>query len=815
VEETPAAYELEELLRIIRKPLTFASRDDFAHLHAVKGFQSLVTSWAERAQGLPIDRGQKELVRSVAHKFDSFESLTEAMKKAAINESLTILEELEKSLGRTGARPGGSLETMKGELRTPIQFVKGVGPKGAKGFERKGVGTVEDALYFLPIKYEDRREIKGIGELKAGELATVMGTILASGMVNYKRRRKGVFEMVIEDDTGMLRAKWFSVNKPFLDYMKKRFRQGQKVILSGEVSLFRQQKEIHHPEMEHFDESDRSDLSFGRIVPKYSETEGIYQKQLRKIMFRVVSEFGRSVPDGIPESIARRRELVPLSEAIEHVHFPGPSADIEVLREGASPGHRRLVFDEFFFLELGLALKKRGLMLEEGIAFRGGDVLCDRLKKMLPFSLTGAQQKVVQEIRQDMGKPHPMNRLLQGDVGSGKTLVALFASLVAIENGYQAVFMAPTEILAEQHFATLSPLMRELNLKVALLTGGAKGSRRSRLNANILSGDVHIVVGTHALIQEGVEFSRLGLAVIDEQHKFGVLQRAILKKRVPRPDVLVMTATPIPRTLGLTLYGDLDVSIMDELPPGRKRVKTRVFHERDRKKVYGLIEEEAQGGRQVYIVYPLIEESEKMDLMNATHMAEHLAREVFPQFRVGLVHGRMARDEKERVMSDFQRGAIPVLVSTTVVEVGVDVSNATMMVVEHAERFGLSQLHQLRGRVGRGEARSQCILLAQYRKSDDARRRLRIMEHTTDGFRIAEEDFAIRGPGEFFGTRQSGFPDFRVASLGRDTKTLHEAREEAFRLVSENPDLSGRANELTRAVLKDRWEEKLELAHVG
>jgi ATP-dependent DNA helicase RecG len=408
-----------------------------------------------------------------------------------------------------------------------------------------------------------------------------------------------------------------------------------------------------------------------------------------------------------------------------------------------------------------------------------------------------------------------MNRLLQGDVGSGKTIVAFVASLIVIENGYQAAFMAPTEILAEQHHSTILPLAEKLGLKAVLLTSSIKGSKRTDTYQKIGEGKVDIIIGTHAIIQESVQFYKLGLAIVDEQHRFGVMQRAMLKKKAVNPDVLVMTATPIPRTLGLTVYGDLDSSIIDELPPGRLPVKTKLYHERDREKVYQKIRQEVENKKQVFVVYPLIEESEKLDLMNATQMAEHLQKDVFHDFKIGLLHGRMDSKEKERIMSDFQSKKIDLLVSTTVVEVGIDIPNASLMVVEHAERFGLSQLHQLRGRVGRDDYQSQCILLAQYRKSDDARRRLKIMEQTTDGFKIAEEDFDIRGPGEFLGTRQSGIPDFRIANIARDVKILSEARNEAFQLIENDPSLTSPEHGDTKIVLKERWKGRLELASIG
>jgi ATP-dependent DNA helicase RecG len=462
-----------------------------------------------------------------------------------------------------------------------------------------------------------------------------------------------------------------------------------------------------------------------------------------------------------------------------------------------------------------MALKRRGVALETGISFKTAGILSQRLLDQLDFELTRAQERVWAEIKEDLEKPHPMNRLLQGDVGSGKTVVAVLTCLYVIECGYQAAIMAPTEVLAEQHFLNLRRWLEPLGIKVGLLTSRVKGLEREELHLGVRTGDIQLVIGTHAVIQEAVEFKRLGLAIIDEQHKFGVVQRGLLKKKGGSPDVLVMTATPIPRTLAMTIYGDLDVSLIDEMPPGRVPVETKVFPESARGKVYRLVEEELRKGRQAFIVYPLVDESEKLDLMDATRMADHLQKEIFPEFRVGLLHGRMKSDEKEVVMTEVKEGGIQVLVATTVIEVGVDIPNASVMVVEHAERFGLSQLHQLRGRIGRGRYPSKCVLLAQYRSSEEARVRLQAMEKTTDGFKIAEEDLALRGPGEFFGIRQSGLPDLRVAHLIRDTPILIEARREAFRLIQEDPELVYPGHGGLKDLFSRRWGGRMELATVG
>ena len=701
----------------------------------------------------------------------------------------------------------------KNRLLTPIQYIKGVGPKRAKLFEKKGILTVEDGLYFLPRCYEDRRHLKKISELRAGGKETGFGEILLSGTAFYQNKKKRVFEVVVGDGSGTITLKWFRGNER---YLKERFKKGQRMIFSGEVRWFNYQKEIHHPDVEIVEDDIEEDyLNFKRIVPIYSETEGLYQRTLRRLLKSIVDGYSDELTSPIPEEIVERQDLIDFSEAFRRVHFPPDGESIEKLNLQRSDGHRRIIFDEFFFLELGLALKKRGVALETGISFKTGGTLSQKLLNQLSFQLTRAQERALAEILEDMERPHPMNRLIQGDVGSGKTIVALLASLRAVEFGYQAAIMAPTEVLAEQHYLTIHRWVEPLGVGVALLTSNIKGSEREEIYDRIRRGEVQILIGTHAVIQEQVEFHRLGLAIIDEQHKFGVVQRGLLKKKGGNPDVLVMTATPIPRTLAMTIYGDLDISLIDEMPPGRMPVETKVFAESARNRVYRIVEEEVKKGRQVFIVYPLVEESEKLDLMDATQMAEHLQKDVFPGFRIGLLHGRMKSDEKEAIMGEFKERAIHILVATTVIEVGIDIPNASVMVVEHAERFGLSQLHQLRGRIGRGQYPSKCILLAQYRSSEEAKVRLRAMEQTNDGFKIAEQDLELRGPGEFFGIRQSGLPDFRVAHLIRDTPILIEARREAFRLVQGDPDLERPSHSALKDVLKKRWKGRLELATIG
>jgi ATP-dependent DNA helicase RecG len=701
----------------------------------------------------------------------------------------------------------------RNRLESPIQYVKGVGPQLAKLLEKKGILTVEDALYFLPRGYEDRRNLKKISELKIGKKETGFGEIVLSGIALYQNKRKRIFEAVVGDGSGVITLKWFQGNER---YLRNRFKKGRKLIFSGGVRWFNYQKEIHHPDVEMVEgDIERDYLNFKRIVPIYSETEGLHQRTLRRLMRNILDGYVNELTSPIPQEILKRQNLIDFPEAFGRVHFPLDGESVEALNSQRSDGHRRIIFDEFFSLELGMALKKRGTALETGVSFKTEGYLSQKLLNQLSFRLTHAQERVLAEIKNDMEKPHPMNRLIQGDVGSGKTIVALLASLYAIECGYQAAIMAPTEVLAEQHYLNIHRLVQPVRVQIALLTSTVKGSEREDLYQRIERGDIQLVIGTHAVIQEAVEFHRFGLAIIDEQHKFGVVQRGLLKKKGENPDVLVMTATPIPRTLAMTIYGDLDVSVIDEMPPGRMPVETKVFPESARERVYRIVEEEVRKGRQAFVVYPLVEESENLDLKDATRMAEHLQKEIFLEFRIGLLHGRMKSDEKEAIMMEFKGGKIQVLVATTVIEVGIDIPNASVMVVEHAERFGLSQLHQLRGRIGRGRYPSKCLLLAQYRSSEEAKVRLRAMQRTNDGFQIAEEDLALRGPGEFFGIRQSGLPDFRVGHLVRDTPILIEARKEAFRLVQEDPGLTQDSHLGLRDLLKRRWKGRMELGSIG
>lgn len=701
-------------------------------------------------------------------------------------------------------------------LSTPVINLKGVGQRVADKLIKLNLRTVEDLLYTLPLRYEDRREFRKISSLRDNSHEVFFGEILACGETTTSRTRRRLFEVIVGDGTGQVALKWFHYRK---EWMTKRFLPGKRGVFTGEVKRFGSVKEVHHPEVELLaqdqsleDYQEADPLAFGRILPVYPLTEGLSQQAARKIWKQAVDQFAPCVLSRLPGELVASRGLLPLSAAFQHVHWPENETNLSLLESGRDPAQRTLIYDEFFFLELGLALKRRGVVREPGITFAVTHKYTRPLASMLTFHLTAAQRRVLGEIKQDLMSQHPMNRLIQGDVGSGKTVVALMTALVAIENNTQVAIVAPTEILAEQHYLQFRPWLEQLGLNAVILRGKMPGGEKQEILRQVREGEAHLIIGTHAVLQEGVDFKRLGLGIIDEQHRFGVRQRSVLRQKGDNPHMLVMTATPIPRTLSLTLYGDLDLSVVDEMPPGRTPVETFVISEAHRSRAYDKIRETVNASGQVYIVFPLVEESEKSDLLAASEGAELLQKKVFPDLRIGLLHGRMTPSEKEIVMRRFKARELDILVSTTVIEVGVDVPNATLIVVEHAERFGLAQLHQLRGRVGRGDIASTCILLKSYKCSIDGEKRLEVMKSTNDGFRIAEADLEIRGPGEFLGTRQSGLPDFRIASILRDGRILEEARSDAFAFV-ESQTFEDSPSVLD--ALKERWGNRLELASIG
>jgi ATP-dependent DNA helicase RecG len=726
-----------------------------------------------------------------------------------------------------------------------------VGPVRAEALARIGISDLLDLLFYVPRRYLDRSSIVSIADLRKGGPAPVpspseagadLPPVRADKTVIAEVRsfrvlgagRKARLVMVVADGTGSLQCVWFGG----VQYWKRAFRVGETLALSGQPAWYGGVLQFVHPDFDRLSPAaEEEDLNWtgmlntGRYIPVYPSTQelgriGLDSGGFRRLIHSALATHARTIPETLPADLLASRSLVPLTRAVAEAHFP---TDREALAEAL----RRLKYEEFFHFQLKLALRRQIVREEQGHAFSVRSGLARQLVDTLPFELTRAQVRVIKEITGDMASPRPMNRLLQGDVGSGKTVVALLAMLVAVDNGFQSVFMAPTEILAEQHFRTLSTLLRGLPVTIRLLVG----AQRSRLREDILedtrSGRASIVVGTHALFEKSVAFHRLGCVVIDEQHRFGVLQRALVREKGQNPDVLVMTATPIPRTLSLTLYGDLDVSVIDELPRDRKSVRTILRHDDERDAVYQFVREQVRAGRQAYCVYPLIEESEKVDLKAATVHFNHLREQVFPDLRVGLIHGRLPSEEKERIMTAFKARELDILVATTVIEVGIDVPNASVMVIEDAERFGLSQLHQLRGRVGRGPDQSTCILVAKKwiarrasrgvapRLGSDederrlAERRLAAMVATTDGFKIAETDLELRGPGDFFGTRQSGMPEFRVASIVGDGVLLAQAREDAFELVRTDPRLQEPPHRILAEQLRSRFHEDLALLRIG
>jgi ATP-dependent DNA helicase RecG len=719
-------------------------------------------------------------------------------------------------------------------LQSPLQFLKGVGPRRAADLRHAGLVTVEDLLYRFPIRYEDRSRFQTIASLKPNLPASVSGEVLSSGIRPTRRPRFKIFELLLRDATGSLRAIWF--NQPFL---KDVFKPHQRVILYGKLELNSYGLQMQSPQYEIVGGAEGADgaggaegagadgaegasaegasaegadaLHVGRIVPIYEKTGTLTTKMQRVLVHQALETLPRSVPDPLPDEVRRRQALIDRRSALEQVHFPTAGMSIEELNGFRSPAHRRLIFEEFFLFQLGIVLRRRRADAErKGRPVVVTDSTREAVRRVLPFKLTGDQKTAIREIVTDMQRPQPMNRLLQGDVGSGKTIVALMAALVAMENGLQVAFMAPTEILAEQHYFNIRRLLESSRFRIALLTGNTAAKKRREMIAELTGGSIQMVIGTHALVQEDVGFRELGLAVIDEQHRFGVLQRATLRAKGLHPDVLVMTATPIPRTLALTTYGDLDVSIMREMPPGRHPISTTARPESRRDEVHAFVRREIEQGRQAYIIYPLVEESAKVDLKAATEMADHLSHDVFPEFRVALLHGRMKQDAKDRVMNAFVRGEFDVLVSTTVIEVGVDVPNASIMIVEHAERFGLSQLHQLRGRVGRGGHKSYCVLLYQSPLTEQGRERLKALTDTSDGFEIAERDLRLRGPGDFFGTRQSGMPTLRVGDLLRDHAMMEDARREAVHALDDPAQAAALVS-----LVNTGWEQRFGLVGIG
>ncbi|HUE53174.1 MAG TPA: ATP-dependent DNA helicase RecG [Terriglobales bacterium] len=723
------------------------------------------------------------------------------------------------------------------EPATSVQYVKGIGPRLAEILAAKGIHTVDDLLHYLPFRYEDRVNPRSISELRSGEMATVIAEVRNSGL--FRTRRMPIFQMTAGQGRSRLKSIWFNAT-----YLRDKFKPGQMIALYGKVEQDQYSGELQlvQPQFEIIGDSTddgatdaaeqkvASSLEVGRIVPIYeSAGQGrLTPRWFRRIIRTALDNLPPDLPDPIPAMVRQRLGLIAPREALWKVHWPDPGESLSDLQASRTPAHIRMIFEELFFLEVGLELKRREQKAQTGIGFKLDDRVREAIKKILPFHPTAAQKHVLKEIASDMEQPVPMRRLLQGDVGSGKTIVAFEAAIIAMENGFQAALMAPTEILAQQHYFSARQILEATGYRVVLLTGSMEDARKRDIRRHIAQGNAQLVIGTHALIEQKVEFAKLGLVIVDEQHRFGVLQRFKLMKKsgdvgarvspaqTAEPDVLVMTATPIPRTLALTLYGDLDVSVIDEMPPGRVPIITRRISDERSAEVWEFVRKQVAAGHQVYVVYPVIEEGEEKELKAAIKMYKELDQRMFPDLRVSLLHGRLDSDLKDQTMRLFQKGEIDVLVATTVIEVGVDVANATVMVIEHAERFGLSQLHQLRGRIGRGAAKSYCILMTGGKISEDGERRLDAMVRTNDGFQIAELDLELRGPGEFFGTRQAGLPSFQVANLIRDRQLLEAAKREAAAVLSgPNQEISKGEIALALRHMRARWQRTYGLVEVG
>jgi ATP-dependent DNA helicase RecG len=721
------------------------------------------------------------------------------------------------------------------QMDSPVQYVKGIGPKRAEALAEKGLQTVEDLIFYLPFRYEDRSNPRKIADLMPGEMASLICEVRGSALL--RTRKMPIFEMTVGDVgdeappvfgkrvRNSIKCRWFNAR-----YMEGRFKAGQILALYGKVEedSYRGGLQIMQPQVEVLGQSGDEEhelpasLETGHIVPIYESADKgkMNARWFRKIVRRALEDLTPDLPDVIPPSLREKLGLISRHDAFWKVHWPEEGTPFSQLQAWRTPAHVRLIFEELFFLELGQEIKRRKLRQQPGIAFKLDDRARAALKKILPFHPTAAQKRVLKDIAEDMSKATPMRRLLQGDVGAGKTIVAFQAAIIAIENGYQVALMAPTEILATQHYLSARKMLENAGYRIVLLTGSLEQDRKRSVRQHIARGDAQLVIGTHALIQNKVEFDNLGLVIVDEQHRFGVMQRLKLMRKADgaeslTPDVLVMTATPIPRTLALTLYGDLDVSVIDELPPGRTPIVTRRVTDSRADEVFEFVRKQVKAGHQAYVVYPVIEENEESELKAAIKMYGQIRKAILPDLKIGLLHGRMSADEKDLVMKQFKDGAVDVLVATTVIEVGVDVPNATVMVIEHAERFGLSQLHQLRGRIGRGAAKSFCVLMTGNKISDEGEQRLNKMVETSDGFEIAEMDLQLRGPGEFFGTKQAGMPGFRVANLLRDRELLELAKKEACALLDGKIEIPAEDKSRTMVHLRASWQRRYGLVEVG
>lgn len=811
----------------LERVLSLEEKQGYKNKAVVGGIRQFAAFWVTKARGEAMDEVDRALVEQIAEVLQGYARLPGAEARAeTIDRLQQQLRQREERLAevavapaprapepkrpaRSPAPPHKAVSTAVPQpdmaqepdpdaLQRPVTVLPGVGPATAERLRTLGIETIWELLYLFPRRYDDYSQLKPINRLQVGETVTVIGTIWET-RARRSRSNQRIVQSVISDGTGSIQATWF--NQPWL---AKKLTAGTRIVISGTVDQYLGRKVFSSPEWEELAEEL---MHTGRIVPVYPLTKGLNAGKMRDLMKRAVEQWAPRVPDTLPETVRARQKLLPLPQALLQIHFPESS---QLLHEA----RRRLAFDELLLLQLGMLGQRRTWQAEPALPLSAPPERLQQFISSLPFSLTDAQKRVIAEITGDMARPVPMNRLLQGDVGAGKTVVAAAAMVTAVAGGAQAAMMAPTEILAEQHFQGLDALLSPLGISVRLLTGSTTGAEREQIYAGLADGSVNLIIGTHALIQENVQFNRLGLAVIDEQHRFGVDQRAALRDKgnpanngqaeARNPHLLVMSATPIPRSLALSMYGDLDLSLLDEMPPGRQEIRTRWIRPSERERAYGFVRGQVQQGRQAYIICPLVEESDKIEAKAAVEEHARLQQQVFPDLKLGLVHGRMPSAGKEAVMRAFYAGETNILVSTSVIEVGVDVPNSTVMVIEGANRFGLAQLHQFRGRVGRGEHQSYCLLVSDA-ASADAEERLQALEQTNDGFQLAEKDLAIRGPGEFFGRRQSGMPELRLASL-LDVKLLELARGEAQALFAEDPELEQPEHQGLREQVAAFWE---------
>ena len=824
--------KIKELFNKLIKPLPIEFRLKGLNTSVFGGFDSYVLKLSRQLKAEADTTETVELLEQLENLFNDYEDVTLDERYDKLEDAVEIinqlgqkiyrqqvfklknnkLEKIEREKKKTQAK---SKDNDKAKTKSQVEFkeelpdfwqqevryVKGVGEYWAERLKKLEVEEVSDLIYYFPRDYNDWSKRSKIANVTAEEEVTVQGKVVN---VNQIKPRQGlkIIKVGINDGTGTLYGVWFNQA-----YRMKYFRdkQGEIFLFSGEVKHNYGRLEINNP---HYEELGGEHLHTARIVPVYSTTKGINQKKLRTIINNALDKYGAEIPEFLPSFVLDKYDFPDLATALKDIHFPDDQQSLKLAR-------KRFAYEELFILQLGLALKKEGFKEETpGTKHAEGQELVAEYFEQLPFDLTSAQDKVWQEIKEDMASSKQMNRLLQGDVGAGKTVVATLALLRAVGSGFQGALMAPTEILAEQHYLGLKEDLEPLGVKVGLLVGSLSNSEKEEVVTQIEAGEIDVIIGTHALIQEDINFDHLGLAIVDEQYRFGVRQRDKQQEKGDIPDVLVMTATPIPRTLALTVYGDLDVSVIDELPPGRKPVVTEWRTQQARPKIYSFIEDKVEQGQQAYVVCPLVEESENLNVESATEVFLRFKEEIFPDLNLGLLHGQLKSSEKEEVMEEFREGKIDVLVSTTVIEVGVDVPNATIMVIEDAQRFGLAQLHQLRGRVGRSNYQSYCILVSDP-KTDEGKERMKIMARSNDGFEIAEEDLKLRGPGEFFGTRQHGMPDLKVADIIRDQKVLEKAREDAFEVVRRDPQLNNKQHKILKKFLTKSFDYDFELIEIS